>query len=75
MVTALKRMATALAVTAVFSLVFARDAYAYLDPGTGSYIFQLVIGMGLAGGFLVKTYWRQLLRFFSRGNGRGEDEQ
>lgn len=66
-------------------LVFPPFAYAYLDPGTGSYVFQLLIA-GLVGlGFLVKVYWNKiklfLTRLFSRSgaedgqaDGDGEDK-
>lgn len=37
------------------------EAHAYLDPGTGSYIFQLVIAGVIGGSFLVKTYWRRII--------------
>jgi len=41
-----------------------REAYAYLDPGTGSYIFQLLIA-GLLGGLLaVKIFWASIKKFF-----------
>jgi len=40
-----------------------RAAYAYLDPGTGSYIFQLLIA-GLLGGLLaVKIFWSSIKKF------------
>lgn len=36
---------------------------AYLDPGTGSYIFQILIA-GLVGtGFAVKMFWLQIKTF------------
>jgi hypothetical protein len=41
-------------------------AYAYLDPGTGSYIIQLVIGMVLGGLFAVGLFWRRVMAFFRR---------
>jgi hypothetical protein len=34
--------------------------YAYLDPGTGSYFFQLAIGGIFGGLFLLKTFWKQI---------------
>ncbi len=54
----------------IFALVFilasdlAQPAFAYLDPGTGSMILQLVLG-GVAG-FLVigKLYWQRVKDFF-----------
>ena len=39
-------------------------AYAYLDPGSGSVMLQLLLG-GLAGlVVLLKLYWHRLLVFF-----------
>jgi len=47
-------------------LVSPLPAYAYLDPGTGSYVFQLLIA-GLAGSlFLLKVYWKRIMAFFTR---------
>ncbi|MCK5233185.1 MAG: hypothetical protein KAJ91_00040 [Candidatus Aenigmarchaeota archaeon] len=41
-------------------IVFPKTAHAYLDPGIGSYIFQLLLA-SLFGAFLVaKTYWSKL---------------
>jgi hypothetical protein len=42
-------------------LVCARPAYAYLDPGSGGMMIQVLLG-GFAGvAVLVRLYWRQLL--------------
>jgi len=39
-------------------------AWAYLDPGTGSMVLQLLLG-GIAGAVLiVKLYWRRFLNLF-----------
>lgn len=41
-------------------------AFAYLDPGTGSMLLQLLLG-GIAGAFMViKLYWARFKDFFSR---------
>ena len=48
------------------SLVFARDASAYLDPGSGSYIIQILIGTLLGGFFAIKVYWRRIKAYFSK---------
>jgi hypothetical protein len=57
---------------ALFGLVFAavsdpgRMAHAYLDPGTGSIILQMLLG-GVAGAMVVgKLYWHQFMSFFRR---------
>ena len=53
-----------------FSLiVLVNVAHAYLDPGTGSYIIQILIG-GLLGGLFAigifwKRFWAAVKRLFS----------
>lgn len=45
-------------------LILEESAYAYLDPGSGSMILQIVLG-GLAGAALViKTFWHRIVTFF-----------
>jgi hypothetical protein len=35
---------------------------AYLDPGTGSMLVQLIVGGFAAAGVAIKLYWRRLTR-------------
>jgi len=53
-------------------LMFPQTAYAYLDPGTGSYILQLAIAILLGGSLVIKIYWRKIkvyfLNLFSKKN-------
>jgi len=50
------------------------DAYAYLDPGTGSIILQALIA-GVAGSlFVVKAYWYKLRGFLGIGRQGSETE-
>lgn len=44
----------------------------YLDPGSGSYIFQVLIATLVGAAFLVKVFWRQIKSFFARLFGRGD---
>ncbi len=37
---------------------------AYLDPGTGSYVIQLLIAGLMGAAFLVKLYWGKIKSFF-----------
>ncbi|HEY8381867.1 MAG TPA: hypothetical protein VIL09_06945 [Microvirga sp.] len=54
-----------LAAIAVYALSMG-DAFAYLDPGTGSIIVQGIIG-AIAGGLVIgKMYWYKLKNLFSR---------
>lgn len=48
----------------VFSVCLPNEAHAYLDPGTGSMILQLLVA-GVAGiGVAIKLYWRRVWAFF-----------
>ena len=51
-------------IIAIFLVV--TNAYAYLDPGTGSFILQAIIGFlaALSAGFLY--YWTKVKNFFLR---------
>jgi hypothetical protein len=47
----------------------------YLDPGSGSFILQLVIASLLGGAFIVKSYWKKIKSFFSnRSSNKGDDQ-
>jgi uncharacterized membrane protein YciS (DUF1049 family) len=46
----------------IFLLV--RPAYAYIDPGTGSYVFQTLLAVLFALGYTLKIYWRHVAGFF-----------
>lgn len=52
----------ALAFIILFFCVFTQDAYAYLDPGTGSYFLQILIASLLGALFFIKSFWRVILR-------------
>jgi len=58
----------------VMILVEPRQAYAYLDPGTGSLLIQMLIGGVIAGLYTIKMYWYQLKSFIKRILGK-EDMQ
>ena len=43
-----------------FVAVTASDAWAYIDPGTGSYLFQVAAAGLLAGVYTMRRYWALL---------------
>jgi len=45
------------------------SALAYVDPGTGSLIFQMLLGAVLGVGVALKLYWRKLRETFTRLRG------
>ncbi|MCJ7523992.1 MAG: hypothetical protein MUP71_02075 [Candidatus Aminicenantes bacterium] len=51
---------------AAFCLLFPRYSYAYIDPGTGSYVFQIIIAAFVALSFAVKVYWHKIKIFVVR---------
>lgn len=44
------------ALIVLFLFVAPKQAHAYLDPGTGSYLFQFLIAGALGGGYFLRGY-------------------
>jgi len=44
-------------------MAFPSTSHAYLDPGSGSYIIQILIAGFVAGSFAIKVYWRKIKAF------------
>lgn len=42
------------------------EVFAYLDPGTGSLILQVIIGGILGVGVVLKTYWSKIRSLFKK---------
>ncbi|CAH0993184.1 hypothetical protein SIN8267_03325 [Sinobacterium norvegicum] len=51
-------------------IIFSAPASAYLDPGTGSMVIQVLIAGILSALFAIKTYWYSLKRAVKRFFGR-----
>jgi hypothetical protein len=49
-----------------FLFLFLPSANAYLDPGTGSFLFQALVGAILALGLTAKLFWRKIVVFVTR---------
>jgi hypothetical protein len=47
---------------------------AYLDPGSGSFLIQLLIAGLVGAGFLIKTYWKKIKGLFNRSDTKKEDD-
>lgn len=47
-----------------FFLMTAKKADAYLDPGTGSFMFQIIIGSIIGAIFTAKIYFKKIKLFF-----------
>ena len=57
----------------VFNLIFTINAYAYIDPGIISVIFQAIVGTIVAGGIAIKIYWHKFKNIFKRKKGNKSD--
>lgn len=58
----------------LFALVITGNAWAYLDPGSGSMLLQVVLGGAAAIGVIVKLYWYRLKRALGFGAKKQADE-
>ncbi len=62
-----------LAVVVVTNALFLPVANAYVDPGSGSFVFQALIGGLLAASVAIKVSWKRITGFVSR-RGRDDDD-
>ncbi len=46
----------------------------YLDPGSGSYLIQLLLAAVLGGAFMVKVFWQRIRDFFSKSGKRKPED-
>jgi hypothetical protein len=69
------RPAGALLLLALPLLLLPSVAHAYLDPGTGSYVVQLLIGTLLGGLFALGVFWRRVVASFKRLFKRGSSDE
>ncbi|HEY7477817.1 MAG TPA: hypothetical protein VIB62_06225 [Actinomycetota bacterium] len=49
-----------------FSVLWLPSANAYVDPGSGSFLFQALIGGLLAAGVAIKVFWKRLAAIVTR---------
>lgn len=59
----LKKIKIVFASCVLLSTIFPYNVYAYLDPGTGSYVLQLAIAALLGGLYAVKLFWKRITNF------------
>ncbi|OGN94033.1 MAG: hypothetical protein A2Y88_01325 [Chloroflexi bacterium RBG_13_48_10] len=48
--------------------------HAYLDPGSGSFLVQLLIAGIVGAGFLIKVYWKKIKSLFHRSDSEKEED-
>jgi len=55
--------------------MFPRTVYAYLDPGTGSYILQIILAAFVGAAFTIKIYWTKIKNVFANLFSRSSQER
>ena len=49
----------------ILYLVAIKNTYAYIDPGSGSYLLQMIAAGLLSSIFVIKKFWRNIKEFVS----------
>ena len=50
----------------VLTLLIPSVSYAYLDPGTGSFILQAIVAGAMGAIFTIKLYWKKIRSYFTK---------
>ncbi len=61
------------AVTILLLTAVPRPALAYIDPGAGSYMLQLLLAGAISALFAVKVFWGKIKDFFKGQPGKKGD--
>ena len=50
----------------IIQVMLIENVFAYLDPGTMSYMLQVLMMLFIGGIVAIKTFWQNIKSFFSR---------
>ncbi|MFH1894177.1 MAG: hypothetical protein ABIK83_16020 [Candidatus Zixiibacteriota bacterium] len=56
--------------TSLWLVLFFGSAHAYIDPGSGSYVFQILIAGLLGAVFATKAFWKNVRMFLATRLGK-----
>jgi hypothetical protein len=59
-------LARIIALAALIVIVRPTDAWAYIDPSTGSYLLQMLLAGIVAAALAIRIFWTNLKLFFQR---------
>lgn len=59
--------------TVAFTCLWIPVANAYVDPGSGSFVFQALIGGFLAVAVTFRVFWHRIVGVFKKGRGESSD--
>lgn len=69
-----KRLLTLCFLALMLKFIFAPPAYAYLDPGSGSFIIQMLLAGLMGAALMIKIYWKKIKSFFGGESGEDADQ-
>jgi len=50
----------------ILLVIFTSTAFAYLDPGTGSFMFQILTALFFGAMYMTKLFWKKISMFISK---------
>ena len=62
-------------VVILFLVIVSNNAYAYIDPGTGSYLFQILIATLIGVLFSIKIYSKKIVALVKSIIAKGKKEE
>ena len=68
------RASTILLIFPAVFMLFSRTAHAYVDPGTGSYVLQMIVAGIAATGLTVRLFWGRLKSYLKKSSDRTSGE-
>jgi len=70
----MKKILSLLLFTAAGLTLFSPKAHAYLDPGSGSLLIQLIVAGLIGASMTIKIYWQKISSFFAKPKKSGKDD-
>ena len=68
-------MINRLKIATVLFLWVTAGCFGYIDPGTGSYVIQVILAAVVGLSFGLKLFWRNIKGFFKKQFHRGDRKQ
>jgi NADH:ubiquinone oxidoreductase subunit K len=63
-----------LLITVILIFILPQRVSAYLDPGFGSMVWQMIAAVAFGAAFAVKIYWQKIKNFFRRSKTNKDKE-
>jgi hypothetical protein len=64
--TDMKHILSVITAFVVIHLLLVQKAYAYLDPGTSSYILQVIVAILIGSALATRVFWNKIMSFFKQ---------